>query len=401
MNNKVPVVQTAVEAFVFAFQNFGSILRIGWFPVFLAIALLLGALASMATGVLALHEAVIVHPEFMVVPAPMLDSAVAFIDRLPLPLFTAPEAIPAQALAFGGFTGTLLLFIAAPMALMPIQTLLYEVSGGRRGWPGGILFFRFGMRELKLLFAHYMVGVGAAAFTSAIIPPLFLLGFFGASTLEPVIMVGTLVLCYGLFFLGLIWFSLRSIAIPAAVAAENRLMFIEAFKATGGNVWRIFFALVVISIMLVVLQAIAVVVLVALGATIAYVPQAVAVFVGLVITLLAIAAFIVVMTIEVAFVGRIWSAVRGKVMDEDEPSPADAVFAEEAEKSDFSEDFANDGYDPASVSGEAPAPVSTMARESDAPMTRAFADAPAARSAAPAEEPAEKRSIGFMRSRFR
>ncbi|MFC3303237.1 hypothetical protein [Parvularcula lutaonensis] len=445
MDRKVPVVGTAVEAFVFGFRELGNVIRVGWFPLLVTIALFAGGVVSLGTGMegLAEHlkeiEAELEREfeeferemeeldervdEFEEYELDLSDSvsakfrtAVKTIAALPWPSIEAGDAATAQMMIFGGFSAGIILMFLAFFALTPVVTVIYEVSAGRRSWPSGFLYFRFGGRELRTIAGSYILGVLIQAFVLGIAGPIILFVLLGVSTMNEVVAVTTIVLGYLTFILATIWVSLRTIAIVPAIAAENRLIFIEAFKATRGNAWRIFFSLVVFSVLLALLYGVFMIAFVAVSALGAVLPEGGQVVFGILLAGLAAVAYVIILSMELAFGGLIWRAVRGNVMEDDDLPPAEAAVADaldEFEEQEFGGEAVEEApaepaeLDEVAEEPSAEAPDYDYAEQTArrdfvdrAPPRRFLEDIPTDEARTPQRE-GDRRSIDFVRRRFR
>lgn len=445
MDKKVPVVGTAVEAFVFGFRELGNVIRVGWFPLLVAIALFAGGVVSLGTGMegLAEHLEEIeaeIEREFEGIEEELeeleeideydvdlnrsvsskLRTAAKTIASLPWPSVELGETATAQMMIFGGFSGGVILMFLAFFALTPVMTVIYEVSAGRRPWPTGFLYFRFGGRELRTIAGSYILSVLIQAFVLGIMGPIVVFVLLGASTMNEIVAVSTIVLGYLTFIVATIWVSLRTVAIIPAIAAENRLIFIEAFKATAGNAWRLFFSIIILGILLSLLYGVFMIAFFALSGLTAVMPEALQVVMGVVIMVFLALAYIVLLGIEISYGGLVWRSVRGNVMDDDELPPAEAAVADALEELE-EQDFGGDAYEAAE---EAPAEIDDASDYQEAPQdevpVRDFADEAPRREfvdrtpqrrflddiptddVQPAPEAeGDKPSIGFVRRRFR
>lgn len=219
----IQVGRTAIAGIGMLFGQFGSAIRIAWFPLLLLVVL---------QGVMA----ALILPEIEAMTAAMETSGEAGID--------AVELQAAELIASSGWKlivlGILTLGATAMLTTGWIQQVLRgDALGHRTG------FFRFGGRELRVVLAGILFML-LMAIVMAIVAAAGI-GFSYVTTLPSIV----LVLPAGFVAYVLV---LRLVLIFPMIAVGQGIRWRAAWELTRGNTWRLFFALLLMGLLSMVLS---------------------------------------------------------------------------------------------------------------------------------------------------
>ena len=219
----IQVGRTAIAGIGMLFGQFGSAIRIAWFPLLLLVVL---------QGVMA----ALILPEIEAMTAAMETSGEAGID--------AVELQAAELIASSGWKlivlGILTLGATAMLTTGWIQQVL---RGDALGHGAG--FFRFGGRELRVVLAGILFML-LMAIVMAIVAAAGI-GFSYVTTLPSIV----LVLPAGFAAYVLV---LRLVLIFPMIAVGQGIGWRAAWELTRGNTWRLFFALLLMGLLSMVLS---------------------------------------------------------------------------------------------------------------------------------------------------
>ncbi|GGD07253.1 hypothetical protein [Aquisalinus flavus] len=265
MKTKLEIVNTVTEAVKFAFTKLPMTIRLGWLGVVLFFVIFIGGMAVTvgATGGM----------EFIQSLENMEngDFDPRFIGTI-----------------LGFYAGLFFWGLLGVLAMVPFIVVMHRIAAGAIEPPHGFAYFRFGGREIKFILANIILSVLAAVVLIITMLPGYLaliIGVLGNVPAEAWQALGSdpemfeqavednveggqsamSGLIVGLVFLvGIIlyvWFSLRAILFTTAAAVENEFAPFSAFGLTGGNVWRIFAAVLFFIVVIFALEMLVVTVL--------------------------------------------------------------------------------------------------------------------------------------------
>jgi hypothetical protein len=224
---RIPVLATVTNAYAFALGDFLTVLRLSLLPT-LAIALMTYVFLSEMFSALP-----------MPLPAPTKDGSSG--PAMPFDPNRMMAMMRTQA------QWSLVMMVGMAMAIVP---LMRAVLLGERQ-PGLLVYLRFGLEEVRVIFATVVMQV----LVWIAMVPIAIVFLFGAAGImggakagaepAPVMFAGfavAIVLLMGV----LVWLLLRLYLYPAVAVATNSLGLAESWTLMRGNVLRLFVVLVLV-----------------------------------------------------------------------------------------------------------------------------------------------------------
>jgi hypothetical protein len=223
---KIPVFATVTNAYAFALGDFLTVLRLSLLPT-LAIALMTYVFLSEMLSALP-----------MPLPAPTKDGGGPAMPFDPNRMM-AMMRTQAQ--------WSLVMMVGMAMAIVP---LMRAVLFGERQ-PSLLVYLRFGLEELRVIFATVVMQV----LVWIAMVPIAIVFLFGAAGImggakagaEPApVMFAGFAVAIALLMGVLVWLLLRLYLYPAVAVATNSLGLAESWALMRGNVLRLFVVLVLV-----------------------------------------------------------------------------------------------------------------------------------------------------------
>ncbi|MEM6650500.1 MAG: hypothetical protein AAF603_09650 [Pseudomonadota bacterium] len=224
---KLPIAETALESLIFGLKNVGTALRLGWFSVLLFIGLWGVAGAVMASAISAETW------------QNWIDLSQTPPDQLGPEVFSLSSIDMREGGIIARSTLASLLVFASFFVFTPVAVVLSQIASGDRPAPKGVIYWRWGGREWRVIatlfiymFTILFVMTALTLFSTIMAVSIGNSGDITLSWLPALISI--------VIFCTTTWVYLRLILVVPAAALENRMNFIEAVGATGGNVFRLF-----------------------------------------------------------------------------------------------------------------------------------------------------------------
>lgn len=250
MKAKLEVVETSINSIKFGFGNIGTIFRLGWLGALLYVIVYAGGiLLSYGVGFF----------------GAIVDGEITEVDAM-----TSSMAFQSTSWLFG---------LIASFMVVPFTVAIRRIAAGEIEPPRGIAYFRIGGREIKFFLSQIIIAIIIALFAAVVLIPA-LIAFMvsvldgvsvdmlmqaetGASAIENTVeqnvadgvgagMVAGIVLAI-IGVIAIIWFSIRACLFTTAAAIEDKLLPFGSLGLTGGNVWRIVGAFILLCLMVMML----------------------------------------------------------------------------------------------------------------------------------------------------